>query len=88
MAVLISNIKQAESIDEDVDAKQSERDTYDDCLEDSHDNTSQTICFLLPRPGPLLSVRLTNLFLSRGLSRGVMVLLSMLGCTRRATLSI
>ena len=65
MNVLISTNKQTEGIDEDMDAKQSERDAYDDCLEDSHDTTSQTICFLLPRPGPLLSVRFTRLFFLR-----------------------
>jgi len=66
-----------ESVDEDVERQNCQRDGDDECLDGSHCAISQMICFLLPRPGPRLSVRLTWPFFSSGLSRGVMVLLSM-----------
>jgi hypothetical protein len=65
------------SANEDVEHQDRERHGDDDGLDGSHCAISQMICFLLPRPGPRLSVRLTWPFFSSGLSRGVMVLLSM-----------
>tara|TARA_R110002020_G_C15758242_1_gene726834 strand:- start:189 stop:452 length:264 start_codon:yes stop_codon:yes gene_type:complete len=67
----------SQGADEDMEGQDGQRDGDDDGLDGSHDVVSQMICFLLPRPGPRLSVRLTWPFFSSGLSRGVMVLLSM-----------